>query len=76
MDLGRLDYLIKTGLVGRMHRLGWELALGAAEMRYMRPLLPFQRYELKTKVVCWDDKWFYKEQRFVRGGSTVAAGTG
>ncbi|MFQ5432082.1 MAG: acyl-CoA thioesterase [Nitrospinota bacterium] len=74
MDLGRLDYLIKTGLVGRMHRLGWELALGAAEMRYMRPLLPFQRYELKTKVVCWDDKWFYKEQRFVRGGSTVAAG--
>jgi len=74
MDLGRLDYLIKTGLIGKMHRLGWGFALGSSEMRYRRPLLPFQRFKLKTRVVCWNDKWFYMEQRFLRKGKSVAAG--
>jgi acyl-CoA thioesterase FadM len=74
MDLGRLDYLIKAGLVSIMHKLGWGYALGSSEVQYIKPLLPFQKYELKTKVVCWDDKWFYKEQRFVSNGKTMAVG--
>lgn len=74
MDLGRLDYLIKTGLVFKMRNLGWGYALGSSEVQYIKSLLPFQKYELKTKVVCWDDKWFYKEQRFVTNRKTMAIG--
>lgn len=65
MDLGRFDFLIRTGL----HKLMWTEKsvpiLGSAKIRYRLPLMPFQKYKLETEVICWDDKWIYMEQRFI-----------
>lgn len=33
---------------------------------------PFQKYRLRSRVVGWDHKWFYMEQRF-EVGETLAA---
>lgn len=72
MDLGRMDYVARLGLFGIMLRNRWRPLVGSATVRYRRPLQPFQRYELVTRTLCWDDKWIYLEQRFERRGELVA----
>lgn len=74
MDLGRLDFIVRTGLGGIMLRRRWRPMVGSAVIRFRRGLGPFERYELKTRVVWWDDKWFWIEQRFERQGGVAAIG--
>ncbi len=74
MDLGRLDFVVRTGLGRALWRRKWRPMVGSATIRFRRSLLPFQRYDLKTRVLCWDEKWVYMEQRFVVSGHTVAVG--
>jgi acyl-CoA thioesterase FadM len=74
MDLGRLDLLIRTDLAAALVRHRWQPLVGSLNIRYKLSLMPFQRYRLRTKVVGWDEKWFYIEQRFERGNRTIAVG--
>ncbi len=72
MDLGRLDLLNRLGLVRLAFRNKWFPVLGGVVIRFHRPLHLLQRIELYTRVVGWDEKWFYLEQRFVREEKPVA----
>ncbi len=72
MDLGRLDLLSRLGLLRLAFRAHWLPVLGGVTIRFFRPLRPWQRYELITRVVGWDEKWFYLEQRFESGEKLVA----
>lgn len=72
MDLGRVDLLIRLGVVREMRRRRWGGVVASATVRFRRPLNLFQRFELHTRLLCWDDRWFYMEQRFTRGGETAA----
>lgn len=72
MDLGRLDLLIRTDLAKVLLQHRWQPLVGAVNIRYKQSLLPFQRYRLRTKVIGWDEKWFYIEQRFERKNRTIA----
>jgi len=68
MDLGRLDLLVRRGLLGPLVRHGWRPLVGASVLRFEKSLGPFARYDLHSRLVCWDDKWFFFEQRFERRG--------
>lgn len=72
MDLGRFDLTIRAGLLRAALRRGWRPVVGSILIRYRRSLDPFQRYELRTRAVCWDEKWIYLEQRFERDGELAA----
>ncbi|HYG86293.1 MAG TPA: thioesterase family protein [Azospirillum sp.] len=72
MDLGRTDLLIRSGLAGAMLRNRWRPVLGASTMRFRRPLKPFQRYEVISRVLCWDERWFFIEQRAETPEGTAA----
>jgi len=74
MDLGRIDLMIRTGLAKVSLRRKWRPVVGSATIGFRRPLLPFQTYQLKTRILGWDAKWFYVEQRFERRGNLVAVG--
>jgi len=65
MDLGRLDLMVRLGMMKTVLKNRWMPVLSAATIRYRLPLDPFQRFRLETKIVWWDEKWFYMEQRFV-----------
>ena len=41
-------------------------------IRYRRSLEPWQKYELRTRLLAWDDRWFFMEQSFTRGGELMA----
>lgn len=74
MDLGRMHLVYCTGLWGIVTREKLAPTLAAVQMRYRMQLLPFQPFDLETRVLCWDDKWVYMEQRFlyVNGPKTGA----
>ena len=72
MDLGRMDYVMRVGLLRIVIRNRWMPLVGSATIRYRRSLQPLDRFELVTRPVCWDDKWIYMEQRFERKGELIA----
>lgn len=79
MDLGRMDLTLRLGLLKKMMQENCIPVLSSAKVRYRIPLMPFQRYSLKTRVICWDQKWVYMEQRFTirdgkKAGATAAIG--
>lgn len=74
MDLGRLDLMFRTTLGSVIVKQRWRPMVGTSVIRFRRSLAPFERYDLKTRIVSWDEKWFWLEQRFERGGEVVATG--
>lgn len=78
MDLGRTDWLIRTGLWRGVLRHRWTPILAAAQVRYRRELRPFQPFTIETRLLCWDARQAVMEQRFLirQGGDSVVAARG
>lgn len=72
MDLGRVDMMVRNGILAVILKRRWRPMVGAATIRYRRGLQPFTRYELATRIVCWDPKWLFIEQRFMQDGEVCA----
>jgi len=72
MDIGRTEYTIRLGL----HKVIMKEKLGAVaagvNISFLKPLNLFASYELHTKVISWDNMWFYIEQQFVKDGLIMA----
>ena len=72
MAFGRTDMLSRCGLLRESFRRRWSPLLGGATIRYRRSLTPLRRYQLRTRIIGWDHKWFYFRQRFTRGDEIMA----
>ena len=73
MDLGRIDLIGRMGLIATVRDQRWFPVLGGAMIRYHRPLGFLDRYTLTTRIIGWDEKWFYLSQAFVCDGKLVAS---
>lgn len=65
MDLGRLDMILRMRLVPVIWRERWMPVIASAQVRWRRSLAPFERYRLTTRLIAWEDRWFFIEQRFL-----------
>lgn len=75
MDIARTVWMRRCGALGVMRRQRWGAALGGGSIRFRRALKPFERYELTTRLIGWDSRWFYLEHGFLdRHGRCVAVG--
>lgn len=74
MDLGRMDIVFRTGVLKLMLINKWGPVVTFNTIRFRYPLKVFQRYQLKTSIVWWDDATFYWKQTFERKGRVVATG--
>jgi len=72
MDLARVDLMMRAGLARKLRQRGWYPVVVAQTIRYRRSLTLFQAFTIATRVLGWDEKAFVLEQRFERGGETVA----
>jgi acyl-CoA thioesterase FadM len=70
-DLGRLDFTARTGVLRVALRKRAAPIVGDAMAKFRKDLKPFQRFELQTRVLGWDDKWAFMEHRFVRHGRVL-----
>jgi acyl-CoA thioesterase FadM len=74
MDYGRTHLLARTHLLEHMIRSRWQPLLGAAWVTYRRSLPLFTRFRMSTRMVCWDERWFYIEQTFTGTKGLAAVG--
>ena len=61
-DMGRLGMAQRNGLVDTLRREGWGLTMAGSSVRYRRRIRGMERFTVKTRAVCWDDKFTYIEQ--------------
>lgn len=67
MDLGRVDVMFHSGAFALWFKKGWQPLVAWSCCRHFRPLNLLQRFEIRTRILGWDEKWIYFEQRFTRG---------
>ena len=72
MDFARMGWGMETG-VYRARKSGAVIVLNAASIRYRRSLQLFQRFVIKTRLLCWEDDAFYLEQKISTGDGFVCA---
>ncbi|KAK6819073.1 hypothetical protein RU639_008287 [Aspergillus parasiticus] len=51
-------------------------ALGGVSCIFRREIKPWQRYDVESRILCWDDKWLYIVSHFLKPGSHYETGTG
>lgn len=61
-DLGRIPLAHRAGLVGLLRRNRWGLTMAGVSVRYRRRIHTFEKIEMRSRLVCWDDKFMYLEQ--------------
>jgi acyl-CoA thioesterase FadM len=74
MDYARTHLLARTGLLEHIIRSRWQPLVGAVWMTYRRSLPLFSAFQIASRLVCWDERWFYIEQTFIAGESLAAVG--
>lgn len=74
MDLGRINLMQRMGLFKHVIRNKWMPVISDLQIQFLRPLKPFQKYSLRTRLASWDDRWVYIEQVFHANEKDVAVG--
>ena len=73
MDFGRIFHIVHSGLYAAIWSEGAFMVVGAISIRYRRSLNLWDRFQLRSRILCWDDSNFYYEQRFVNKQGFVCA---
>ena len=56
----------KGGVAGGRDDGQLRLALGGVSCTFRKEILPYERYEIWSRVLSWDEKWVYIASNFVR----------
>ena len=72
MDLGRADSIIRSGIHAAIRQHGWYTVIASETIRFRESLPMFARFELRTRLLGWDEKSFYLRQLFLLRGRVVA----
>ena len=67
MDLGRLDMILRSGMGRLVWRDKLQPVIAGALVRFRRPLKPFEKIHLRSRLLAWDDKWMFIEHRLECG---------
>lgn len=73
MDLGRYDMAVRTGLMKVVRKKKWGLVIGGSSVRYRRRIPFLKHYELHSKVIGHDSRWFYFLQEMWRADSICSS---
>ncbi|GAB0100884.1 Protein THEM6 [Sergentomyia squamirostris] len=65
LDFARFHYYVLTGLYEAVKKVGGGAVQGASNIRYRRAIPIFQAYKVETKLIWWDEKAIYLEQKFI-----------
>src|SRR5262245_40892655 len=68
MDLGRVDVIVRTGLISAVLKHRWTPVANAAVIRFRRELRLGDRFRLETRILAWDATTVVMEQVFLFDG--------
>jgi len=73
LDLGRVGLMVRSGMMKLAKREGYYPVVASEAIKFRFSLLPFQKFSIVTKMVGWDERYFYLQQRFMVGGKVAAS---
>jgi acyl-CoA thioesterase FadM len=71
-EMARVDLQLRTGLMKLASKKGWAAPTASISVQFRRPLRRLQKVQVSARLVYWDEKWLYVEQRMARNGETIA----
>ena len=74
MDYARTHFLARTRILDHILHSRWQPLVGAIWVTYRRSLPLFSLFTLTSRLVCWDERWFYIEQTFTGHKGMAAVG--
>ncbi|MFD3443350.1 thioesterase family protein [Microbacteriaceae bacterium 4G12] len=72
LDLGRLELLRRSGIWTVFQRNGWYPVVVSETISFRKSLQLWQRFEVESRILGYDERAVYVEQRFVREGEIYA----
>ena len=72
MDLSRVDHLIRAGAWKKIRANKFMPVLGLGSVRFRRPVPPFKRIDVTTRIVGCDERWIYLEHKLIDGNTTYS----
>lgn len=72
LDLGRIPLAKRTGLMEALQKERWALTMAGVSVRYRSRVRTFEKFSMKSRAICWDEKFMYLEQCMVKQDGEVA----
>lgn len=72
-ECAQLDFVLRTGLLGRLLRGGIGFVNGSQLVRFRRPVRLWSRLEVRTRVLWMDQRWAWFEHEFHSRGEHCAS---
>ena len=72
LDLARVDLMTRSGLKNILSQNGWYPVVAAETIRFKKSIQVFQKFDVETCVVGWDEKAFILRQRFLSKDTVIA----
>jgi acyl-CoA thioesterase FadM len=73
LDLGRFGYGSKVNMGSFLKNNNWSLTIVGTYNEYRYRLRLFQKFKLKTKIIGYDENWFYFFQKIEKNNKTHMA---
>jgi acyl-CoA thioesterase FadM len=74
MDIGRIALVFRLRLARRVFvARKWRPLVGGSMITFRKSLLPFEKFAVRSRILCWDEKWFYFEHIIERMSGEVSA---
>ncbi len=74
MDVARIELIGRMRLMGLLLRRKLRPVGGGTVVRFRRSVLPFERFDIRSRVLGWDEKWIYVEHVVEKDGLFCAIG--
>lgn len=74
MDFGRWDMIFRNGVFDLATKNGWYSVVAGETIKFKKSLELWDKFELETEIVGYDEKYFFIQQRFLKKGDLMATG--
>ena len=71
-EMGRIDLIIRTGFLKHAWKNRLYFPLASISAQFRRPLKRFKKFQLKTQLIYWNEKWIYINHRVLREEKIIA----
>ncbi|NYI42102.1 acyl-CoA thioesterase [Demequina lutea] len=72
MDLARIDLMMRSGWWDKFRRKGWFPVVAGQTITYRKSLKLGQRFDVESRILGMDERWFYVQQVFRREDTVYA----
>ena len=72
-EMGRWGYGAQIHMIPIFAKRVWAVIIGGQAFFYNKPMKRFQKFQVKTQLIAFDEKWLYFKQSIESKGAVIAS---